>query len=814
MFETGECLKLISLDLTNYRRFRRATLEFPEGVIGILGLNGVGKSTIIEAIAWALYGNQPTIVRTQKEHLKCFSAPPSEVCEVGLSFELDGDKYLVTRKMAGKNFSTTAEIVVNGIAVATTTKAVTDLIEAKLGMDYQAFYTSVFAKQKELNALSTLDPNKRKKLILRMLNIDSIDKAIIAIRRDGRDYNTRLKELRSILFAEDGTPRIESAKNNTQDLEVKISEIKNNIAGLETKKIGINTVLKELEAKRSEQRRLKDEFNKLNNKLTEINSSLKTTNRQKEKLEGELKSLEKQSEELNSLEPKRSEWEIVRKRKSELEELHSKFIHARELREQLKQIEDTIKTQEEHLKKLVEDMKRFEGLDAQVKTSEDSLAKNRNETEALNKKISEYKSKVGLMNDEIKKLEGKLKDIQSLGPGSECPTCERVLGDHYIGLEEKFKQELTEKTKNRRDLGREIEDEQQLLEDAKKRQDALVKKEKYLASLEKDFARVEEKVKNTESDLSSNEAKKEKLCSELAKISEVKFDQEEFDNLKDRYNELEKIHERIIGLSSNVEKMPDCKKEFAEQIELLKGLNEDKNLLESQIRDLGFDQIILDDLENKFDAQSKLLRDLELAIKEKESEIKIHNKEIEKLAELIKELEEHEKKVIGYEDMLIYLTKLDSILNKFKSYMISRISPTLTQYASDLFRDLTDGKYNRMEVDNDYNVSIFDQGEEFPMSRFSGGEEDLANLCLRLAISQVITAQAGTTGPGFVILDEIFGSQDLHRKRNLLQTLNGLTNRFRQIFLITHIEDVKDYIEYNIIVTEKDNQTSSVQVIG
>jgi exonuclease SbcC len=203
-----------------------------------------------------------------------------------------------------------------------------------------------------------------------------------------------------------------------------------------------------------------------------------------------------------------------------------------------------------------------------------------------------------------------------------------------------------------------------------------------------------------------------------------------------------------------------------------------------------------------------------LSIKGKENDLNLFKKEIDQLNKKIEELNEQEKKAEEYEDTLIYLNKLEQILNKFKNYMISRIAPTLTQFASDLLRELTDGKYNRMEIDNDYNVSIFDQGEEFPLSRFSGGEEDLANLCLRLAISQVISAQTGTTGPGFVILDEIFGSQDLHRKRNLLQSLNGLTNKFRQIFLITHIEDVKDYIQFNIIVTENDDQTSSVQIIG
>ena len=146
--------------------------------------------------------------------------------------------------------------------------------------------------------------------------------------------------------------------------------------------------------------------------------------------------------------------------------------------------------------------------------------------------------------------------------------------------------------------------------------------------------------------------------------------------------------------------------------------------------------------------------------------------------------------------------------------MIGRISPTLTQFASDLFRALTNGKYNRLEVDRDYNVTIYDNGKDYPLERFSGGEEDLANLCLRLAISQVLTTSAGTTGPSFVILDEIFGSQDLNRKRSLLQALNGLTNNFRQIFLITHIEDVKDFIGFNIMVSENEDGSSSARAIS
>jgi exonuclease SbcC len=64
----------------------------------------------------------------------------------------------------------------------------------------------------------------------------------------------------------------------------------------------------------------------------------------------------------------------------------------------------------------------------------------------------------------------------------------------------------------------------------------------------------------------------------------------------------------------------------------------------------------------------------------------------------------------------------------------------------------------------------------------------------------------------FIILDEIFGSQDALRKENILSALAKLKNRFRQIFLITHIDDIKDSVENLIYVTENEDGTSDLQL--
>jgi exonuclease SbcC len=73
----------------------------------------------------------------------------------------------------------------------------------------------------------------------------------------------------------------------------------------------------------------------------------------------------------------------------------------------------------------------------------------------------------------------------------------------------------------------------------------------------------------------------------------------------------------------------------------------------------------------------------------------------------------------------------------------------------------------------------------------SGGEEDLANLALRLAISQMIAERAGQP-LSLLVLDEIFGSLDEERRGSVLALLRQLADRFPQVILITHIDSVRE----------------------
>ena len=145
---------LRNLTLKNFRKFKDVTIDFPDGITGVVGLNGVGKSTIFEAISWILYGT--VAARTSADEIKRVGTTSKDLCRGELEFFFEDSSYRIVREMHGKNLTATATVLVDGKIAATSADTVSKYIQKKLGMDFKSFFTSIFAKQKELNALSTM----------------------------------------------------------------------------------------------------------------------------------------------------------------------------------------------------------------------------------------------------------------------------------------------------------------------------------------------------------------------------------------------------------------------------------------------------------------------------------------------------------------------------------------------------------------------------------------------------------------------------------------------------------------------------------
>jgi len=160
------------LELRNFKRFQHEVIEFKDGITGILGNNGTGKSSIVEAIFFALYGVEKT-GSLQGDYILSSFAPPKDQCEVRLDFRIGGTSYSVVRTF--KNSKTIANKTTfhkDGKLYATGVREVETEVKRTLGMGRLDFRNTIYAAQKDLLTLLESDPGKRKEWFLRALGID------------------------------------------------------------------------------------------------------------------------------------------------------------------------------------------------------------------------------------------------------------------------------------------------------------------------------------------------------------------------------------------------------------------------------------------------------------------------------------------------------------------------------------------------------------------------------------------------------------------------------------------------------------------
>ena len=696
-----------NLTLKNFRKFKNATIEFPDGVTGIVGLNGAGKSTIFEAIAWVLYG--PVAARTAADQIKTKNLPSTDPCRVELEFVFEGENYRVVREMKGKSLTVQATATINGKVAATSAESVTRFIQKKLGMDFKSFFTSIFARQKELNALSSMNASERRPLILRMLGIDSLDDVIKEIRSDKKEQSGLVEKLSEEIIDENKKSKDDVYKEQIKKYEAEQQKIKKEIKSLEEK-----------------------------------------TNKEKKEIEKLRKTVEEN----------KKEYEKLRRDKEKQAELKNSFENKIKLEKEIKEIKEKVQKRNKNLEAETKKLSKFKNVYADVKSIEKRIKDSNKKIETFVKEIEKRKTLFDRSQKDIEDITSKKDKIKKIGPKAECPTCERVLSDQYGVLIKRFQNDIKTKEDEKKKYLKEMKEKEEQKERSNREKTALEKRYNYLQKELREKEVIDSTIKHIEIELKSEKQILDKKESTLKKIGKISFDKKFFEKIK---NQVEDFYKKV----ESSQKIVSDKKD--------------------------------------------MLSELKLELERKNNDIKLNNKEIKNLKEKIEQIKKFKKQIKEGKNQVRYLSVLSDIMSDFRTFLISRIRPTLSTYASDFFNRLTNGKYPEVELDEKYDLQIYDDGELYNVSRFSGGEEDLANLCLRLAISEVITERAGGVF-NFIILDEIFGSQDYLRRQNIMKALNGLSSKFRQIFLITHIEDLKNDMENIMYVTEKEDGFSSAKL--
>ena len=305
-----------------------------------------------------------------------------------------------------------------------------------------------------------------------------------------------------------------------------------------------------------------------------------------------------------------------------------------------------------------------------------------------------------------------------------------------------------------------------------------------------------------------------KTVDDLEKYSDIQYDENRHLLINNEFERLENIDKIVIGLQEKIKNIPILQERIESINNDIFKMNGEVSSYNKQLENIGFSEEQYENakksksqIESNFHEKRETLIKYEQNLIKSEDDVSQQKQAIEKRNE-----QEETKKELEFKANSLQI--LDGIMVEFKMDLISRIKPQLSSRTSELFNQMTNGKYPSIDLDEDYTIMINDRGQNYQIARFSGGEVDLVNLCLRIAISQELSQRAGRSRTQFIVLDEIFGSQDEERKANILRALQNLTSQFRQIILITHVEDVKESLPYVLNIKDGTDNTVNVEIEG
>src|SRR5450759_1910590 len=161
-------MRINSIRLQNFRQHADTYLEFDSGLTGIIGANGTGKSTVLAAIAWALYGNPAA--RGKRDSIRWLRAPARAAVRVELDFELGGHRYHVVRGL------TSAELYLDRatVPIANSNSGVSEVLRRRLGMSLDEFFNTYFTGQKELSVMAAMGPTERGQFLSKLLGYERL----------------------------------------------------------------------------------------------------------------------------------------------------------------------------------------------------------------------------------------------------------------------------------------------------------------------------------------------------------------------------------------------------------------------------------------------------------------------------------------------------------------------------------------------------------------------------------------------------------------------------------------------------------------
>jgi exonuclease SbcC len=797
-------MRLVSIELENFRQHRSTRIEFSPGVTGIIGKNGSGKTTVLEAISWALYGGPA--VRGTNETLRWRWADGNAPAEVTLKFDLGPHTYTVTRRLESSRSS--ASLAIDGIPAKTGFKEVTESVTKLLGMDYQAFFTSFFTGQKELEFMRGMDGRSRAAAISRMLGYERLVRAREKANQDRLGLAREIEALeRGLGDPEEIIRRKNEALGAVTDAEGDVKSAEKRAAEA-AKEVGRLRPLRELSEQKAKR------FADLSRLLEVSRADLSRAAERVGELTKEKVDLAEKANELNAMAPQIDEFKRAAAEYRQLAELQKHEAARADILARIAAAEERKKSLTEQAEELasapgdsIEAEKSLLELD--VKASELEKAIN-GEREAYSSAKARAKAEIEHIALQKSEVAQRKRTVESAGAEGKCPTCERPLAGELAKVLAGFDEQIAALESRNEVLGNtldvlaaEPETLRKLVEER-----AEVERLRNGKRTLRDLAAVRSKdLEKTKCELQTNDGELARLRSKLGEIPSG-FDQRRFTELFEIGERLKPVNKRGLELAEQLKRSTVVESELEREAATFARAKQDILTAEGEIKQVGFSEKEHAELVSGYEQAVGVENAANIEAERARGVLLAANAALTSAETDFKSYKSRESEVRNKRKARVELQTIAEAFDNLRNELNNRAAPELATAASEILTDLTDGRYSTLDVNEEYDAVIRDDGELKPI--ISGGEEDVVNLALRLAVSTMIAERAGQD-LSLLILDEVFGSLDDIRRDNVVNLLQALKNRFEQIIIITHVESIHDALD-NCIWVDYDEHSKTSRI--
>ena len=793
-------MRLNSVSLTNFRQHAESRIDFDLGLTGVIGPNGAGKSTVLEAIAWALYGQ--SAVRGTRDSIRNVRAGARAPVRVELDFDLAGHRYRVIRGLSS------AELYLDGGAepIATTITDVSDLLARRLGMTKSEFFNTYFTGQKELTVMATMQPAQRAHFLSRVLGYDRI-RAAQGIARDRKKEIaariTGVKELmpdpQAVIALEDeAAARGRAAKRRLAD------------AGRANREAAAAV---EILAPRWEAaQRARDALQQLQSDLRLAENDAAALSREAERIARELDGVAEARRALDAIALELAPLNELVDEFSRLDGLSREEGRRRALAESLRATSDELASLRERQAALAATAEAADGHGVTLRERRAALEEVTADFEARRtewvRDLQEAKTRREALRQQYQDVKSQRDRIVDLGEDGICPTCQRVLGTHYRAVHDGLEEQLETIAVDGKYFANRVEQLERMESDFRVLDDQRKAMAQEIGELERHVARAQAAAQDlplVARELSAKELRHDQITRELREIP-TGFDATRHAGLQREMQRLGPLNDQAVRLSARVEQEAELREEQGRVARRLSDAADRVEGLRARYEDMHFSDDDHRRLKQEYDEAEARARASELELQAAKSDELRAGEALAAAARKREELRHAQELLARLEGERRVHEELDRALSELRTDLNLQLRPELSDLASQFLSQLTDGRYSELELDDQYNFVVLEDGVPKPV--ISGGEEDLSNLVLRLAISQMIADRSGQSF-SLLVLDEVFGSLDVARRQNVVDLLRRLEDRFEQVILITHIEGVKDELDHVVLVDYDDHAGSS-----